>query len=387
MTNKHDKMIEQLQNMFKDIFETVFGIETPMDLGIMFFTDAEKFADSVETLDICYTPKEPIDICYTKKQFRFYMYNNFEQLNLFSTAVKCVVKNMPFIRIITSFFDDETYNFIVAKKEHIEAIYKELRTRKNLSKERIVDFPVIGIDLQELKRQTIDFLLDEDLREYCRKKFIPLKRGIVFEGLPGNGKTCALTWLKNRAIENGITYIVYTSPQEFFMDDSISDNETKRIIVFEDFDAFLRERDDTDHAPNQILSQILNLLDGVQKIENVVVIFTTNKLHLFDSAFLRPQRIDKVITFNPPNAQQCEEFFHSYIPEYQHFFTDMLKYMLEKTVHISYAMLKGITDDINIYQRWYNRVLTINEIYEIINDKMRGSAKNAHIKSVQNFIL
>jgi len=162
--------------------------------------------------------------------------------------------------------------------------------------------------------------------------------------------------------------------------------DKKHIFVFEDFDALLREREDTNNSPNTILGTVLNTLDGIDEVSDVVSIFTTNQVQLFDSAFIRPGRIDKVMSFSDPTKEQMHTFLGAYIPEYTEFFKDMEAELYEKVGKVSYAILKGICDDINIHQ--FNKgSLNKIEVIKIVQEKITGANKGTETKDTKSYIL
>lgn len=130
------------------------------------------------------------------------------------------------------------------------------------------------------------------------------------------------------------------------------------------------DRKETGETPNQLLAKILNTLDGIDKIEDVVSIFTTNKIKMFDDAFLRPGRIDKVITYRLPTKDDMLNFFKAYIPEEETHFNDMLHFIDTISGDVPFATLKGICDEINIW-KFNEDDITFEIIEEIIKDKIR----------------
>lgn len=327
-------------------------------ISISFFANSEDFVDEIIPIK---DPTLLYDYDYTtlsgkleKKEFNVSIYQDFSiGKKILTDCNICKIKvngeEKTFIKIITPFTRKRSYDFIISKNNEMEGILKELHIRSEKANFKSSDIPIIGIDFKELKSNTIDFLLNEEFRIFCRSKKIQLKRGLVLESLPGLGKTLSLRWLKEQALKNKISFTSFKSPKDFFNHREDYFDSNKKIFVFEDFDALLRERDETDNSPNTVLSSILNVLEGIDIIQDVVSIFTTNKVDLFDTAFLRPGRIDKIITYKAPNEKNMKDFFNAYIPEQSMFFDKMIEFLSEVNCDISYAYLKGICDDINIY--------------------------------------
>jgi transitional endoplasmic reticulum ATPase len=62
-----------------------------------------------------------------------------------------------------------------------------------------------------------------------------------------------------------------------------------------------------------VISQILTELDGVEKLKNVVVIASTNRVDLIDPALLRPGRFDRLIETPAPDKESRAEIFNIHL--------------------------------------------------------------------------
>ena len=267
---------------------------------------------------------------------------------------------------------DTILNILYARRKHEDFTFN--------------DFPIVGLDFDDIKKNTVDFLLNDSFREYCKEHYIKLKRGIVLEGRPGTGKTLTIQWIKNIAINNNIEFHSFKNVDDFIknQDDYYDDN--KKIFVFEDFDTLLRERKDTDYSPNVVLGMILNTLEGVNEINNVVSIFTTNEVEVFDSAFIRPGRIDKVYSYKLPDRKVYTEFFEAYIPAEKEFHEHMEEVLAYSNTDVSFAILKGIVDDVNIF-KFSGEELTKEKIDVIIKEKLTNANKKKTVKDNKDYIL
>lgn len=358
MRRDNDEMDFIIENYGKQI-EDFLGTK---DIAATFYTDSEYFVDEI-------TPLERGALEYSGFNVSYYQDYSFDE-KVIKDFNYCKVDGLKFIKIVTPFTRPESYDFIVATSNDLEKIVETLKKREAEAKETNIDFPIIGLDFTDLKKNSIDFLLNEEFRTYCRKKNIKLKRGIVLEGKPGTGKTLSIQWLKHEASKNNIKVTSFRNIDDFLKGESEYYSDSKNIFVFEDFDAALKDRKETGETPNQLLAMVLNTLDGIDKIEDVVSIFTTNVINIFDDAFLRPGRIDKVISYYLPSKEQMKDFFAAYIPEEEKHFDDMIHFIDTLDGDVPYAVLKGICDDINIW-KFSEDNIDFKTIEEIVKDKIR----------------
>ena len=83
------------------------------------------------------------------------------------------------------------------------------------------------------------------------------------------------------------------------------------IIFFDEIDALVPRRSgsDSSHVSENVVSQILTEIDGLEELHNVLIIGATNRLDIVDEALLRPGRFDRVIEVPKPDAKGREQIF------------------------------------------------------------------------------
>lgn len=386
-----------MENTFRDeimdyIFSTygdkIFEYLGTKDVSFSFFANSEDYSKNSykKTGRIHPSNSEGWNVTV------FQDYSISDLSNFITDYNECEVENTEqtvckkFVKIVTPFTHARSYDFVIVKTEEAEEVLKLLDESKRVKNFKLNDIPIIGIDFSELKKHTVDFLLNEEFRSFCNKHFIPLKRAIILEGKPGCGKTLSLKYLKSIAIKNDINFRIFDGVEDFQKNKDEFYEEGKHIFVFEDFDAALLDRKETNETPNQILSKVLNVLDGVNEINDVVSIFTTNHIQKFDDAFLRPGRIEKVITYSLPDEANKRKFIEAYLPDDAQFHEHIVTFLEGASANVSYAMLKGICDDINIYR--FNGVTINKELVDrVLNEKLKGSNKGTEVLESSRYII
>jgi proteasome-associated ATPase len=94
-----------------------------------------------------------------------------------------------------------------------------------------------------------------------------------------------------------------------------ADEGTPVIVFFDEMDSVFRTRGSgvSSDVENTIVPQLLSEIDGVEGLENVIVIGASNREDMIDPAILRPGRLDVKIKIERPDAEAARDIFSKYI--------------------------------------------------------------------------
>lgn len=218
-----------------------------------------------------------------------------------------------FARVVADVHGDlksEGYRFfIVAKADYL----KLFRRARQCHRKRLPPGPppVLPDELvATLEQNTIKFLEPKNLKRIRELGGRP-KRGLLFSGPPGNGKTSACRWIMQQCNLLGHEVKQVTPDDYRAARNSCNPAAAVRelfkvtgtgVIFFDDMDMALRDRSDLERPEDQAV--FLGAMDGIETHESLVYIFTTNlPLDRIDPAFKRPGRLDLTLSFPKPTAE------------------------------------------------------------------------------------
>ena len=144
--------------------------------------------------------------------------------------------------------------------------------------------------------------------------------GVLLHGPPGTGKTLLAKAVANEADANFISikgpelFNKYVGESEKGVREVFSKarENAPAVVFFDEIDAIAAERGagmGDNNAGERVVSQLLTELDGLEELEDVVVIATTNRPELIDDALLRPGRLDRHIEVVDPDEGARREIF------------------------------------------------------------------------------
>lgn len=240
--------------------------------------------------------------------------------------------------------------------------------------------PVLTTGLLRFPETNSDLVVSEIQKFWTRESIfreynLTYKRGIILWGPPGSGKSSTIQLIMRDVIDRGGVVIKFTHPALFL--EGIRkfkeiQPDTPVIILMEDIDSILDVYCE---------SEVLNILDGVNQIEKVVFLATTNYPERLGARIInRPSRFDKRFKIDHPNAESRHMYFEYIIGK------DKVKSLnidldqwVSDTDGFSIAHLKELFTAVVILGDEYTNA--IENLSSMIEDKI-DSYKDEYQKSV-----
>lgn len=165
----------------------------------------------------------------------------------------------------------------------------------------------------ELKRKLVEVVqLPLQAAETFNKLGVLAPKGVLLYGPPGCSKTLTA---KALATESGLNFLAVKGPEIFNKYVGESERAIREIfrkaraaspsiIFFDEIDAISGDRESANtSAAQQVLTSLLNEIDGVEELKGVVIVGATNRPTEIDPALLRPGRLDRHIYVGPPDFE------------------------------------------------------------------------------------
>ncbi len=152
-----------------------------------------------------------------------------------------------------------------------------------------------------------------------KKMGINPPRGILLYGPPGTGKTLLAKAIAN---ESNANFLSVKGPEVFSKWVGESEKALRNlfkkakqsspsIIFLDEIDALAPKRGmyEGTRVTDTVVNQLLTSMDGMESMDDVVIIGATNRPDIIDSSFLRPGRFDELILVGQPDVNAREEIY------------------------------------------------------------------------------
>ena len=173
-------------------------------------------------------------------------------------------------------------------------------------------------DLKEELKEAVEWPIKyKDAYDYVD---VESPKGILLHGPPGTGKTLIAKALAKMTDSNFISIKGPELLSKWVGESEKGVREIFRkarqaapcIIFLDEVDALVPRRGSggsDSHVTENVVSQILTEIDGLEELNNVLIIGATNRLDIVDEALLRPGRFDRIIKVPNPGEKGRQHIF------------------------------------------------------------------------------
>src|SRR5271163_2121110 len=198
---------------------------------------------------------------------------------------------------------------------------------------------VLSDSIVNLIRRDFETFLARE--RWFQARRLPFRRGYLFHGPPGNGKTSVIRAMLNGGKLDGHAIALFSEKtDDFYLERmfQLAANNAPSLIVLEDIDRAFPQVP-SQLAPTKVsLSHLLNCLDGLGTQEGVVMVATANDPIALDPAILRrPGRFDRVVEFPAPDGGLRADYFRKFVSNLSQ---AELQDCVERSAGLSFAQLR-----------------------------------------------
>lgn len=176
------------------------------------------------------------------------------------------------------------------------------------------------------------------------------KRGVIVHGKPGGGKTSLGYIICNNVKNNTVIWITpelitkfINSIKEFYQ---LADFVSPCIVILEDLDLFGVDRDLGGDIHR--LGTLMNILDGVNSINNSITVATTNRLDTIEKALRnRPGRFDRIVEIPSLDDKLRRKMIQNRLSDWD-ISENNLDYIISKTDEWTGAQVQEFINTVNL---------------------------------------
>ncbi|KZV75113.1 P-loop containing nucleoside triphosphate hydrolase protein [Peniophora sp. CONT] len=194
---------------------------------------------------------------------------------------------------------------------------------------RSIETLVLDDEIKTRSLEDAREFLSEDSKQWYKDNSLPYRRGYLFYGVPGSGKTTLIHCIANE-LDREVCVVTLSAVDDVTLPKLLGSTPDKSVVIMEDIDVAIQ---DFKTAPNEsrsstvmqrdgqktersqtglTLSGLLNAIDGVTSQNGRVLFVTTNKEAALDPALTRAGRLDVHIEFFHAKSEHAAQLFRRF---------------------------------------------------------------------------
>ncbi len=196
-------------------------------------------------------------------------------------------------------------------------------------REVVVEVPIVSWEdvggLDDVKREVMEAIeWPLSYPEKFKKFNIRPPRGVLLYGPPGTGKTLIAKAVANETNANFITVKGSELLSKWLGESEKAVREIFKkakqvspcIVFFDELDATAQMRGTGDNrAVGRVVNQLLTEIDGLEELEDVLVVGATNRPDILDMALLRPGRFDRLVLVRSPGKKSRKAILNVHLKD------------------------------------------------------------------------
>ena len=217
---------------------------------------------------------------------------------------------------------EETHFEFKSKSQALKIKSASMKEKNIFSKKfRFEDLGVGGLDKQIIEIFRRAFAMRRLPASVLEKYGGSHIKGVLLYGPPGTGKTLiakelakCLNSVKPKIVNGPDVLSKYVGESEenirkLFAEAKkdqaeLAEDSPLHVIIFDEFDSIAKPRgmdSDSTGVASNVVNQLLSMIDGVEALNNILLIAMTNRKDLIDPAILRPGRFEISVEINLPD--------------------------------------------------------------------------------------
>jgi len=235
-------------------------------------------------------------------------------------AMKALRRYLPEIDLDEEDIPPSLIDRMIVKRDDFASALAEVEP--SAMREVLVELPKVtwedvgGLDeAQQQVKEAVEWPLRTP--EKFERMGVEAPKGVLLYGPPGTGKTLMAKAVAN---ETNANFISVRGPQllsKWVGESEKAIRQTFRkarqvaptVIFFDELDSLApsRGQDMGNNVSERVVNQLLTELDGLEEMENVMVIGATNRPDMIDPALIRSGRFDRLVMIGQPDEEGREQ--------------------------------------------------------------------------------